>query len=49
MTGVEQDYLEAAMDEIDQYFGGLNGYLEAAEITQQDISHLKSRLLEQSP
>jgi protein-tyrosine phosphatase len=49
MTGVEQGYLEAALEEIDQHFGGLDGYLEAAEISQQDINHLKSRLLEQSP
>lgn len=47
MTGVEQAYLEAAMDEVEQHFGGLNGYLEAAEVSEQDINNLKARLLEQ--
>jgi protein-tyrosine phosphatase len=46
MTGVQQEYIEAGLDEVDKHFGGLHGYLEAAGVSLNDQNNLKARLLE---
>ena len=46
MTGVHRAYIEAGLDEVDQHFGGLDGYLEAAGISPNEQNNLKARLLE---
>ena len=46
MAGVQADYLLAAMDEIDEHFGGTHGYFEEVGLTPADIEDLKARYLE---
>ena len=46
MSGVRAEYLQGAYEEIDQHYGGMQGYLEAAGISGVDEKHLKERLLD---
>jgi protein-tyrosine phosphatase len=42
---VKEQYLATARQVIDEDYGGLGGYLEAAEITGEDIARLRAELL----
>lgn len=46
LSGVKEDYLRGAFEEIDQQFGGTDGYLEAVGITNADRQYLKEKLLD---
>ena len=45
VLGVKEQYLATARQVIDEDYGGLGGYLEAAEITGEDIARLRAELL----
>lgn len=45
VLGVQADYLEAARRSIDENYGGLRGYLEAAGVTADDVARLRTTLL----
>ena len=45
MSGVKEEYLHAAFEEIDQHYGGIGGYLEAVGISAAEEAQLKERLL----
>ena len=42
---VKEEYLMAALNELETQFGGINGYLEAAGLATADQNDLKSRLV----
>ena len=42
---VKEEYLMAALSELETQFGGINGYLEAAGLSTADQNYLKSRLV----
>lgn len=46
LSGVRQEYLLGAFEEIDEHYGGIHGYFEAIGISAADEAHLKDRLLE---
>ncbi len=45
MSGVKSEYLLAAFDEIDNHYGGIQGYLEEVGITAAEQKELKRKLL----
>ncbi|TFV57606.1 tyrosine-protein phosphatase [Mycobacterium sp. PS03-16] len=45
VLGVHADYLDAARRAIEQNYGGLPGYLEAAGVTADDLTRLRTALL----
>ena len=45
LSGVRAEYLLAAFEEIDNHYGGIQGYLEAAGIRPAEQSELEKRLL----
>ncbi|WP_328349908.1 tyrosine-protein phosphatase [Mycobacterium sp. NBC_00419] len=45
VLGVQEDYLVTARRVIDEEYGGLPGYLEAAEVTADDLARLRAVLL----
>lgn len=44
VLGVREEYLDAARATIDQEYGGLRGYLEAAGVTDEDVARLRDAL-----
>lgn len=46
VLGVQEEYLAAARHTIDENYGGLSGYLEAAGVTDADVAKLRSALLD---
>ncbi len=46
LAGVKEEYLRSAFDEIENHYGGMQGYLEAIGLSTSDIEHLKSRHLD---
>lgn len=49
MAGVQADYLKSAFDEIERFYGGVDGYLEAVGVKTAERNHLVSKLLEPAP
>jgi len=45
VLGVQPEYLDASRRTIDDKFGGLQSYLEAAGVTAEDVTRLRSTLL----
>ena len=45
VLGVQPEYLNAARRTIDEHFGGLSGYLEAAGVTADEIAKVRAALL----
>lgn len=45
LSGVRAEYLTGAFEEIDQHYGGVDGYLEAIGVTAAEKAHLMARLL----
>jgi protein-tyrosine phosphatase len=45
VLGVREEYLDAARRTIDDQFGSLTGYLESADVTDEDIRRLRKVLL----
>lgn len=45
VLGVREEYLTAARRVLDDTYGGLPGYLDAAGVTAEDLDRLRSRLL----
>lgn len=45
LSGVKEEYLLGAFEEIDNHYGGIHGYMEAIGISATDEQHLKDRLL----
>lgn len=45
LSGVREEYLHGAFEEIDEHYGGIHGYMEAIGISAADEQHLKDRLL----
>ncbi len=45
LSGVREEYLLGAFEEIDSHYGGIHGYMEAIGISAADEKHLKDRLL----
>jgi protein-tyrosine phosphatase len=45
VLGVQEDYLDAARRTIEQNYGSLRNYLEAAGVTETDIARLRTALL----
>jgi protein-tyrosine phosphatase len=45
VLGVREDYLDAARRSIEENYGGLGGYLEAAGITDEDMARVRAALL----
>jgi protein-tyrosine phosphatase len=45
VLGVKEQYLAAARGTIDEDYGGLDGYLEAAGVTADDLTRLRAALL----
>ena len=45
VLGVREEYLDAARRSIDENYGSLNGYLEAAEVSADDVAALRAALL----
>ena len=41
---MREEYLDAARATIDQEYGGLRGYLEAAGVTDEDVARLRDAL-----
>jgi len=46
VLGVREDYLESSRRSIEENYGGLRGYLEAAGVTDDDIARLRAALLD---
>jgi protein-tyrosine phosphatase len=46
VLGVREQYLDTARRTIDDNFGSLEGYLRSADITEDDITRLRSTLLD---
>lgn len=44
VLGVREEYLDAARATINQEYGGLRGYLEAAGVTDEDVARLRDAL-----
>ena len=44
LAQVKEEYLMAALNELETQFGGINGYLEAAGLSTADQNYLKSRI-----
>jgi protein-tyrosine phosphatase len=42
---VEEDYLDASRRSIEQNFGSLQGYLDAAGVTAEDLARVRAALL----
>jgi protein-tyrosine phosphatase len=45
VLGVQEDYLEASRRSIEQNYGSLQGYLDAAGVPQADIAKMRTALL----
>jgi protein-tyrosine phosphatase len=45
VLGVREDYLGAALRSIEETYGGLQGYLDAAGVAVQDVSRVRAALL----
>ncbi len=45
MAGVREEYLLAALEEVENHFGGARGYFEAVGLSDQDIKALRQRYL----
>jgi protein-tyrosine phosphatase len=45
VLGVQADYLDAARRSIEENYGGLRGYLEAAGVTDDDVVRLRTALV----
>jgi protein-tyrosine phosphatase len=45
VLGVQPEYLDAARRTIDEQYGGLSGYLEAAGVTTDDVTRVRAALL----
>ena len=45
VLGVREQYLDTARRVIDDTFGGLDTYLQAAEVGADDLSRLRAQLL----
>ena len=45
VLGVQQEYLDAARRTIDEHYGGLGGYLEAAGVKADEIAKVRAALL----
>jgi protein-tyrosine phosphatase len=45
VLGVQEDYLVTARRVIDENFGGLDGYLQAADVSAEDLKRLRAELL----
>ena len=45
VLGVQPEYLDAAFRTIDENYGGLSGYLEAAGVTTDEIARVRTALL----
>jgi protein-tyrosine phosphatase len=45
VLGVREDYLDATRRSIEENYGGLRGYLEAAGVTAEDLARLRAALL----
>jgi protein-tyrosine phosphatase len=45
VLGVREDYLGAALRSIEENYGGLAGYLDAASVAVQDVSRVRAALL----
>jgi protein-tyrosine phosphatase len=45
VLGVEEDYLDASRRSIEQNFGSLQGYLDAAGVTAEDLARVRAALL----
>jgi protein-tyrosine phosphatase len=45
VLGVREEYLDASRRSIDENYGGLPGYLEAAGVTDEDVAKLRITLL----
>lgn len=45
VLGVREDYLVSARRVLDDTYGGLAGFLAAAEVTSEDVARLRTRLL----
>jgi protein-tyrosine phosphatase len=45
VLGVKEQYLDAARRTIDEDYGGLHGYLRAADVTADDLVRLRTHLL----
>jgi len=45
VLGVREDYLEAARRSIEENYGSLSGYLEAAGVTAEDVARVRTALL----
>ena len=45
VLGVREDYLDAARRSISEHYGSLQGYLEAAGVTAEDVARVRAALL----
>jgi protein-tyrosine phosphatase len=45
VLGVNEEYLDAARQTIDENYGSLDGYLRSADITEADVRRLREALL----
>jgi len=45
VLGVQPEYLDAARRTVDEHYGGLTGYLEAAGVTADEIAKVRAALL----
>jgi protein-tyrosine phosphatase len=45
VLGVREDYLDAARRSIEENYGSLRGYLEAAGVTDEDVARLRAALV----
>jgi protein-tyrosine phosphatase len=45
VLGVREEYLDTARRSIDDTFGSLDGYLRSADVTEADVTRLRSALL----
>jgi protein-tyrosine phosphatase len=45
VLGVQEDYLAASRQSIEQNYGSLQGYLEAAGVTSEDLARVRTALL----
>lgn len=44
VLGVTEDYLRTAWKSIDENYGGMDGYLRAAGVSEQEVSRLRAEL-----
>ena len=45
VLGVREQYLSTSRRVVDENYGGLAGYLQAAGVTDDDVARLRTRLL----